>query len=538
MLQSLLSLIQINVLEYGYEISLNWLGKFAQAIIEGVGVLGVGIIVFTIVLKAITLPFDIYQRISMRKQNLVMKSMQADLEKLQQQYANDKTTYNKKMTELYKKNGYSMLGACLPMILSLVILIVAFQGFRTYSQYANLAMYERMSRAYSEEILKYAPDLKDFGEGRNYFILAGEGEEENLEEGKIIWSADKEPINGSKIGLNDNITIRFYEKEENKKTVEVTSSDPDKFVIYDYWIEEKPLNIKYYVDSEKFDKYLSAHAEDKFDANAEETQNDAGETVAPAKIQQVYDSIKEGVVADGITENVESVATGRFIVRIGATAAANWYRAGNDSSFLWVKNVWYPDVSYEHPIQAKYSKLESQLNTKVTLKDTRQVKLSEVFGQNEYEDLTLCLTEETGQPNGYFILIILSIGLMVLSQFISMRSSKESNKYQTVDGQGARTQKMMLIIMPVMYAIFAFMYSAAFSIYMTMSSLISLLTTLLSNFIIGRIFKKKEQTVEKEKITHKYAWQLTEKEKRAKEKQAKKEAKMQERADRFKNRKL
>ena len=97
MLQSILASVGINVLEYGYEISLDWLGKFAQAIIEGIGIIGLGIIVFTIVLKCIVLPFDIYQRVNMRKQNLVMREMQPELEKLQKQYANDKTTYNQKM---------------------------------------------------------------------------------------------------------------------------------------------------------------------------------------------------------------------------------------------------------------------------------------------------------------------------------------------------------------------------------------------------------------------------------------------------------
>ena len=171
---------------------------------------------------------------------------------------------------------------------------------------------------------------------------------------------------------------------------------------------------------------------------------------------------------------------------------------------------------------------------KITLKDGSEVAISTVFGPNEYENLTSELNDEKSQANGYFILIILSIGFMVLSQFISMRSSKESNKYQTVDGQGAKTQKIMLIVMPIIYAIFAFMYSAAFSIYMTMSSVISLATTLLSNLIIGSIFKKKENKKAEERVTRKYAWQMTEKEKRAKEKEAQKEKKMQERANRFK----
>ena len=77
MLQSILASVGINVLEYGYEISLDWLGKFAQAIIEGIGIIGLGIIVFTIVLKCIVLPFDIYQRVSCIKRTGTVCSARA-----------------------------------------------------------------------------------------------------------------------------------------------------------------------------------------------------------------------------------------------------------------------------------------------------------------------------------------------------------------------------------------------------------------------------------------------------------------------------
>ena len=63
---------------------------------------------------------------------------------------------------------------------------------------------------------------------------------------------------------------------------------------------------------------------------------------------------------------------------------------------------------------------------------------------------------------------------------------------QTVDGQGAKMQKMMMWIMPIMMAVFAFMYTAAFSIYMILSSVISILTTLGINWIVDRKYKKND----------------------------------------------
>ena len=147
--------------------------------------------------------------------------------------------------------------------------------------------------------------------------------------------------------------------------------------------------------------------------------------------------------------------------------------------------------------------------------------LSNVLNEDNYNDLTAALSEEKDEPNGYFILIFLSIALMVVSQLVMMKSSKESSKYQTVDGQGMRTQKIMLIVMPLIYAIFAFMYSAAFSIYMTISSLVSLCVTLLSNLIIGHIFKKKEEARVVEERTRKPKW-LLERERREAEENKKK----------------
>ena len=80
-----------------------------------------------------------------------------------------------------------------------------------------------------------------------------------------------------------------------------------------------------------------------------------------------------------------------------------------------------------------------------------------------------------------------------MQQFISMRSQKEQTQYSSVDGQGMMNQKMMLIIMTVMFAIFAFMYSAAFSIYMVTSNILSLIMTLVINKVVEIVMNKKEE---------------------------------------------
>ena len=94
--------------------------------------------------------------------------------------------------------------------------------------------------------------------------------------------------------------------------------------------------------------------------------------------------------------------------------------------------------------------------------------------------------------NGYFVLIVLAIGLMFLQQFISMRAQKDANELGTVDGSAARTNKWMMILMPVIYGFFSFMYSAAFSLYMITSSVYSLVSTLIINKAMDVSFAKQE----------------------------------------------
>ena len=482
------------LLESGYEIGLNWLGKFAMVIIEGVGIIGLGIIVFTLVLKAITLPFDIYQRVKMRKQTLIMRSMQDDLEKLQKQYANDKTMYNQKMMELYKKNGYSMLGACLPMILSLVILIVAFTGFRTYSQYANLSMYEKMSVQYNAAILEHSVDGVDYR-------LAQEGISPELivewEEGKT-WE-------------NEGIVYKMYSPDSgNTKRLEVISTDETKYLFYSYSLDETLtyVNRQYNIDVERLQKTegITEKLAEQRKIMVEKRVNELKETENAPEDENAVEQWEKDLAARAESEISEKDVYIGYVARIGALRVKDWYRDGNNASFLWVKNVWYADVSYYHPIQ-DYNKFKDQLNTTVITRNGDEKSLSNVLDKGRYDALTAELESEKEAPNGYFILIILSIGLMVISQFISMRSHKESKNYQTVDGRGAMSQKVMLIVMPLIYAVFAFMYSAAFSIYMVMSSALSIIVTLLSNLIIGAIFKKKEEEMLKEKYSRRLPWQ-------------------------------
>ena len=144
-----------------FDISLNFIGKLIRLLSDSVGSVGVAIILFSVILKLIVLPFDIYQRIAMRKQNIKMKENEKQMAKLQKQYANDKEMYNKKVMEMYQKNGISMFSSCLPMILSMIIFFVAIDAFNAYAQYSNVNNYNEMVKAYNASVNTYCVDLEE-----------------------------------------------------------------------------------------------------------------------------------------------------------------------------------------------------------------------------------------------------------------------------------------------------------------------------------------------------------------------------------------
>ena len=154
-------------------------------------------------------------------------------------------------------------------------------------------------------------------------------------------------------------------------------------------------------------------------------------------------------------------------------SADTYYNERN--SFFWVKNIWVQDRADKSPIQ-EYKDIKG---------------LSAVISEPDYEKITVKLEEEKEEANGYYILVAISIIITFLSQFIMMKANKDQMELQSVDGQGAATQKMMLWLMPIMMAVFAFIYTAAFSLYIITSTILSILTNIGINKIVDFQFKRK-----------------------------------------------
>ena len=98
---------------------LNWLYTIT-------GNYGWAMVVFTLLVRLVLLPFDYKSRVGMRKTT----ALQPKITELQQKYGKDQEKLNRKMQELYQKEKVSPLSGCLPMLLSYPILILMFNAMR------------------------------------------------------------------------------------------------------------------------------------------------------------------------------------------------------------------------------------------------------------------------------------------------------------------------------------------------------------------------------------------------------------------------
>ena len=444
----------------------DFIFKVIAWLINSTSSVAVGIILFTLILKLITLPFDFFSRVSMRKNSLKMEEMRPELEKLQKQYAGDKALYNQKMMALYKKNGYSMFGSCLPTILTLVIFIVAINGFTSYSQFQNRQYFYDMTCAYNEVVFS----------GFDY-------------DGTYIYRNEN-----NELAINTDKVEEEYKKQGELKNFEIELDGKDyKIVIENFNLsidEENVKSINY--DFYTTNGYLKASKEivekgkgyipllekfQKVDENGKaeiELKNEKGQTFVEAYNLEELD------------EEQKFASLQAFLLDVQQTEAKKEFERSN-SGFLWVKNIWVTDSPLKHPVESDW---DSFVNLYAYPKG------DSAFLKEDYEKLTGKLQDYKQTQNGYFILVALTAGVSFLTQIVTKKTQKAQMELQTVDGQGAQTQKVMTVVMPIMMAVFAFMCTAAFSIYIVLSSVFGLITTFAINFIVDRKYKKKTTTDE------------------------------------------
>ncbi len=104
----------------------NGLKAVLEWVYSIIGNYGWSIVIFTVLIKVVLLPLDIKNRQGMRR----MQKIQPELQKLQKKYANDKQKLQQKQTELMRKEHYSPLSGCLPLLIQMPILFAMFGAMR------------------------------------------------------------------------------------------------------------------------------------------------------------------------------------------------------------------------------------------------------------------------------------------------------------------------------------------------------------------------------------------------------------------------
>jgi len=498
------------------------------------------VVVFTLILKLITSPLDIYQRIAMRKNQKITESLKPEIEKLEKVYGENPQVLQKKKQELNKKNGVKMAAGCLPMLITLVISMwLLMGGLNPISQYQNTVQYLHVFDAFTNAERVGQIQLAREDENQRYFVF------KNIN-GEEIDTAD---ITGStKIYGQDYFTV-FDTDGTTKMTdinriTDIAASGASRII----------RDIAYIIVECKEDcldnncsacKFYKVEISD----GADLTDEQKALMIFSAELKQWQDLVPfttdsrwaNFVVNDpSLTEQENINATAKSIsnelqsqsARIStplAQAVASAMYEEKREDFLWVKNIWVADVFWRAPINdysgfvtagGAFAQNPDRLGLTAadfglpeTASDEEVAEhfRTQIIGQ--YDRVMAHLFESPeNRVNGYLILPILAMGIMIVSQILTRRLQKKSGQGAMPGmgmgmpgmpggGGGGAMSKFMPYLMPIMFGAFALMYTAAFSLYIITNSLIMVIITLTSSLIIHLIDKKsKKETVTEEGV--------------------------------------
>ena len=197
-------------------------------------------------------------------------------------------------------------------------------------------------------------------------------------------------------------------------------------------------------------------------------------TTYSATYEAYYDSYDSDKLTD--TAIAEMTKEGYATIKAEESVVVKYGEIKN--GFLWIQNIWRPDtwasvtLSYKDFIK--------------TAKEDANVITEEV-----YTKVMNPIQFEYNGWNGFLLLAILNGGLslasMYLSELVSMRRAKKKGLTYV-----KTTNKGMMMIMPIVMAIFTVFYNAAFGIYIVTGSIFAVLTSPLITMITDAIFEKQE----------------------------------------------
>lgn len=224
------------------------IGLFAKWVVN----YGWAIILFTVALKLVLSPLDIFQRTSSSKQQKVMSRMQPELVAIQQKYGNNKEKLNQETAKLYKKHNVSMGGMCFTMLFTMVLTMVIFftlyGSLRAYGEDKLYSTYTDLDKAYQNAqtyIVENATEFETLEEKEEYVynVIKNTYKEQSKQNSwlwvKNVWKSDT--------NIDQLVDFDQYANHENLKDTAKDEAKVRYEFISDVVEKENPGQNGYYV---------------------------------------------------------------------------------------------------------------------------------------------------------------------------------------------------------------------------------------------------------------------------------------------------
>lgn len=181
--------------------------------------------VFTLVINLVLIPLSIKSQ----KSSVQQMRIKPKLDELKKKYGDDRQKMAMAQQELYRQEGVSMSGGCLPMIIRLLLMISIYSLIMSPLTYMSGVDNSRMNNVYNT-VQKLNPDAKEKYEGTNkdFYneIIAelgwGDSNTNNMEL-KLVNN-----INGDAKSFKAVLVDKTYETEKLDKLAEKVYSDIEK----------------------------------------------------------------------------------------------------------------------------------------------------------------------------------------------------------------------------------------------------------------------------------------------------------------------
>ena len=399
---------------------------------SGMGSYIVAVIVLAILVRIVFSLVDIVSKKVNMKTMDINNKMKPELEAVKAKYSNDPAMMQKKQSEIYKKYQFSMMGSCLPMLLTMVLQFTVF-----------LTLWNSLQAVSNYNIAKQYQDMK------------------NVYANVLMLNENEEFLNL----LND-------QTGEVKLTAEVVLDKEGK----------KQLHVEIFEGENP--------AADKRDYNFNEEQSNEW---IYNKIISKYVALPEEKPEEMPKAENTIQSSNQLLIQNLAEKTVAQYFENNREGFLWIKNI-YKSESPQSPmfsekeVKQYLSKFYEKEEFEAEKENDFEGKIFKVVVENNKQ-----LDGIKAQKNGYYILTILAVLSSLLSIYLSNLMMRR--KGQPKQKQSIAMYIIMPLIMGIFTFSYTSLFAIYIIVGQLMMIALTPLTTLIVRKWSDHDEKKKEKDV-------------------------------------------